>query len=184
MFSLWGYLHGFNFFFGGLVIGIILGQGFGHAILWTYMPYAFMLIMAGLSLMVLIFFGFKSTVPFLQTSITKDLIERDSGERLKYIFAVALAPFIVGNAFIYLLKYPENSMLDISQWLTMIPILLPVLSFANYPKRVTLAKDHDFIPVHWRYVIVCIAILLVYRIGLSSEIRFEAEARKLKEQKK
>lgn len=165
LFFNWLYLQAYLFFFGATIVGVILGQGFGHALLWAFIPYPLLLFLAILSLAFLVFIGMASTRSFLQNAQTSDLLEEGS-PRIRYVMAVSVLPFLTGSLFLFLLKYPENTRLDVSLWMMMIPLLIPVLSFANALKKVSIVRDLETVSINWRFVAACVIILLAYRVGL------------------
>ncbi len=165
LFFNWLYLHAFLFFFGATIVGVILGQGFGHALLWAFIPYPMLLFLAIMSLAFLVFIGMASTRSFLQNAQTSDLLEEGSN-RIRFIMAVSVFPYITGSVFLFLLRYPENTRLDVSLWLMMIPVLIPVLSFANAVRKVSIVRDLEVVNINWRFIAICVTVLLGYRIGL------------------
>ncbi|MEN8225683.1 MAG: hypothetical protein ABFS05_10025, partial [Bacteroidota bacterium] len=127
LFILWSFLHGFNAFFGSLLIGSLFGRGFGHAIIWSYISDSEKVIYSIVALTALFLIGVFTTKSFL-ISANSYYPMLDSRRYRSFIWAQLIVPFLLGNILIATVYFPEMPVYDmtvsLSLSLTIIPIAL------------------------------------------------------------
>lgn len=176
---LWGHIIGVNFFLGGIVTGVLLifsnafSKGFGHAIEWAYVPKPMMIIMALVSLAFLIIFGAINIRGFLQTAWSSQMIEKDYNDRPKFIVAVVVLPWLISTVLLTIVRLPRFALLDVLNMLMLVPVIFPILAFSKLIDRVTLVKNPEYMPLNMRLVIIAVATLVLYRLGLELGIEFK-----------
>lgn len=166
LFFLWSLLHGFNAFFGALLIGSLFGQGFGHAIIWSYISDTEKVIYSIVSITILILLGIFTTRSIL-ISANSYYSFLDKSKQRFFIWAQIGLPFIFGNAIIGLLMFPQileyNMTVSLTLAISVITILLgyrstPTLYFEEEKPRIRLST---------KIVLSTIAFIVIYRVVLT-----------------
>ncbi len=165
----WAFFHGFTMFFGGLLVGTLFNQGFGHAINWMYVMDTGKLIYAIISIFALLLMGFLSVRSWL-LSANAYYNTLNASNRRRFVMAQVLWPFITGNLLLFVFWLPGRSdhhqMVLLTMLIALIPVLLrypamPELYFEEKKMHVKLSRKLIFTAV-----LLMIAVRIVLGIGI------------------
>ena len=166
MFYFWGFLHGYSFFFGGLLTGTLFSRGFGHVIIWSYIMDTGKLVYSFISVAVLITIGLLSTKSFLisANSYYTNINKKNS---TSFIFAQVVMPFILGTIILTLIRLPKIDEYFIFVTLTLLLVIIPIL--ANYRLYPVLYFEEEKITIktNLKLFISTIIIIVLFRIILA-----------------
>ncbi|HAH59151.1 MAG TPA: hypothetical protein DCL86_13475 [Bacteroidales bacterium] len=170
LFFLWAFIHCINLLLGPAFAGALLGEGFGHVLIWLFLPDTGKLLVTLISLFLLAIVGFSISGLFMLGANTYYNQLKPENVR-RFLLNQAILPYIIGTAIIVLIRLPLEYY-DVALLLTPIIILLTVL--LNSTGRPTLFFDEvpKNIKINGSLVATAIIVLLIYRIGLSLPIRF------------
>ncbi|MGB4205232.1 MAG: hypothetical protein WBJ84_06385 [Bacteroidales bacterium] len=175
LFFLWLALHGLNMFFGAFVAGVTTNEGFGYVALWLYMSLMLRIVFSFIFLFALAAIGYYSTGLFYETAQSQAYLKSEN-KRL-FILYQTLLPSILGAIIMLIIRIPENPPYQV--------LLLFTLLFATFaayfnkkakPKRIRNFPKHNGRRIEWGYIIVLVALLLIFRwllyYGLHIILRF------------
>lgn len=165
LFILWSVIHGFNGFFGSLLIGSVFGKGFGFAIIWSYVSDTEKVIYSIVSITALFLIGIFTTRSFLLTANTY-YPKLESKQQRKFVWAQVILPFIFGSLVIGAIMSPEMLLYDLSVLLCLgIPVITIALGYHFYP---SLYFEDEAIKIKpaYRAIVFAVAFILLYRIVL------------------
>ena len=166
LFFLWSVLHGFNAFFGALLIGSMFGKGFGYAIVWAYISDTEKVIYSIISITVLILLGILTTKSFLISANTYYSFLAKSKQRL-FIWAQVGFPFIFGNALIGLVMFPQILEYDMILSLALLISIIPILVGYRTSPSLYFEEEKVKIRIKPKVMVVAIAFIVLYRIVLT-----------------
>gem|GEM_PF-3283648 len=133
LFILWSFLHGFNHFFGSILIGSVFGRGFGYAILWSYISDTEKVIYSIVSLTAMILIGVLTTKAFLLSS-NSYFPELEKRKQRYFIWAQVIIPFLIGNALIGAIMFPNFLLYDLIISLSLAITIIPIVfGYRLYP---------------------------------------------------
>lgn len=164
MFFLWGFVHSINLFLGSAIAGALLGEGFGHVLIWMFMPDTGKLIITLIGLFGLAAIGFGITKLFL-LSANSYFNKQDTTERPVFLVYQVLLPFLLGTIIIIIFRYPLNYY-ELLRLLTPVIIVLPsffnssgfpVFFFDENPKTIKTSSS---------LIAAAIVIFAIYRAAL------------------
>ena len=169
MFFLWGFIHSINLFLGSALAGALLGEGFGHVLIWMLMPDTGKMIITLLGLFSLAAVGFAITRLFL-LSANSYFNKQEPSDRPVFLFHQVLLPFLLGTLIIAAFRFPLNyyeSLRLITPLMVILPAFLnsagfPVFFFDEDPRKIKISSS---------LIAAAIIILVIYRIGLHNPIR-------------
>ncbi len=163
LFFFWNYVHGFGFFFGGLLIGSLFSMGFGHAIIWSYIMDTGKLIYSMVALVIMVGTGLLSTRSVLITanSYYKKL---DKSNRRRFVNGQILLPFLIGNVILFFFWFPKTSeyfqMIELSIFL----ILLPVIAVYRAYRELYFEDEAKVIRIMPKTIGIAMGLLILLRI--------------------
>lgn len=165
LFILWSLLHGFNAFFGSLLIGSIFGKGFGYAIIWAYISDTEKVIYSIISILALFLIGVFTSRSFL-VSANSYYASLENRKQRFFIWAQAIVPFLLGNMLIGMIMFPRILVYNMTVSLTLIIAIIPIgLAHRFYPSMYFEEEDigRKFRPSMMIYALVFI---VLYRLVL------------------
>jgi hypothetical protein len=162
LFFLWCFLHGFSMFFGAILVGSLFETGIGHVISWMYVMDTGKLLYSIISLFMLVVAGMLVIRPFLISGNTY-YQKVTQHNRRAFIWAQVILPYFIGVALLMALRLPRFMFYETFITFTMFISLLPVIS--AYPSIKELYFEEDVKPAffEWKYFLILIAVLLLYR---------------------
>lgn len=174
LFFLWGFLIGYSYFFGSILMGTMIPRGFGHVLDWTYSMDTARMLLIIFSLSVFIITGILTTKPIL-FSANSYFNYLDKQRKKFFIRSQLIVPYFLGIAIIFLVRIPNNhtnNYFEILRLLSMIAIIVPVIfRYHNYPDFYFEEKPKS-INIGRGYLIFLIIFLFLFRFGLSFGLRF------------
>lgn len=169
LFLLWCILHGFNYFFGSLLVGSIFGKGMGHAIMWSYTSDSEKVIYSIVAITALVLTGVFITRSFLLTA-NSYYSKLEPGESHRFIWAQVILPFFIGNGIIALLMSPGLVIHDYTVASALIISIIPIaIRYRYYP---ALYFDEESIKIEFKFRKMLFALLFIalYRLVLQAGI--------------
>jgi len=165
LFLLWLFIHGFNAFFGSLLIGSLFDRGFGYAIIWSFISDTEKVIYSIVSITALILLGVFTAQSFL-ISANSYYQHLEKHQQKRFIWAQAIVPFLAGNAMIALLMLPELLLYDITVSLALILAIIPISIGHRFSH--SLYFEEEAIRVRFSFGIIAIPLIFIilYRIIL------------------
>ena len=174
LFFLWMALHCINYFFGGLIGGMITDQGFGYVVAWLFIPIVIKFLLSLISLFVLGLIGFTTTRYFLEASGSAYWVKKEN--KLKLLFYLCFIPWFIGSLFLFIIKIPntlpqhENiTVHDTIIYFSMIVMLSPI--FFNEKAKVSITRKTGEMTresgFNSRYLIILLVLLILFRLGLN-----------------
>ncbi len=143
--TLFAFLHGFNFFFGALIAGVIEKSGFAYTIIWgSYVlgiSEAVKLILAGIFGIILLVIGFYARKPFLQTTSSISLLE-EAGTGRFVVFGMVL-PWLLGSAIVTLVHAPNFNYYYIWQFATYFIMMIPLLVYHSDDDQYLVVREPE-----------------------------------------
>ena len=162
VFVLWSFLHGFNFFFGSLLIGSLFGRGFGYAILWSYISDTEKVIYSIISLTAMVLLGLLTARAFLLSANTY-FPELESKKQRYFVFAQAIIPYVIGNILIGAIMFPKFLLYDMIISLSMgITIIALAFSYRFYPSMY-FDEGEIKIRINYRLIVYVFLFIAIYR---------------------
>ena len=169
MFFLWGFVHSINLFLGSALAGALLGEGFGHVLIWMFMPDTGKMIITLLGIFGLAGIGFGITKLFLLSGNTY-YNKQEPSDRPLFLLHQVLLPYLLGTAAIVAFRFPLNYY-EILRLLTPIIIVLPAfLNSSSFPVFF-FDENPKTIKISSSLLAAAIIILILYRVGLNSPVR-------------
>ncbi|MHC1774273.1 MAG: hypothetical protein AB9834_02550 [Lentimicrobium sp.] len=170
VFFQWGFVHSINLVLGTAVAGALLGEGFGHVLIWMYIPDTGKLIVTLGGLFGLAALGFTMTKLFL-LSANSYYNKLETADRPAFLISQLFLPYIIGTIIIIAIRLPLTNY-EFLRILTPVILILPsflnssiypVFFFDENPKTIKLSSS---------LVAAAIIVLVVYRVGLNFPVRF------------
>ena len=162
VFFLWSFIHGFNAFFGSLLIGSIFGKGFGYALLWSYISDTEKVIYTIISIMALILLGVFTTKSFLISANTY-FPELEKKRQRPFIWAQVILPFFFGNVLIVLIMLPKVLFYEMAVSLSLLTTIIPIaIAFRYYPS-LYFEEEKIRIRLSKKIVFYVLAFIFLYR---------------------
>ncbi len=169
MLVLWMVFYGITYFFGSLLIGSILDQGFGYVAMYLYYMDTERMTIVFFTVFMLLVGGVILTKSFMicANSYFNDLSEHN---RPAFMIAHVLLPYLLGTGIILLTKLPEISAYETFILLSGILVILPVMAtFKTYnelyfdlePRKISLSSIA---------VVLSIILFAAFRIVFSFDI--------------
>ncbi len=135
--SLWICVHGFNLFFGSVIVGIITRTEALYATMWFFMSSTYDLgemILLLISIFMLLIFGYWITPLFLATS--KIAFSIQPGYRMITLFMEIIIPFLIAEAVLITISFPSLYLPFILKIVTSAIVVVPIVfRYVSIPKE-------------------------------------------------
>lgn len=162
--TLFAFLHGFNFFFGALIAGVIEKSGFAYTIIWgSYVlgvSEIIKVILAGIFSIILLVIGFYARKPFLQTTASISLLE-EAGTG-KFVSYALVGPWLLGSAVVTGIHAPNFNYYYIWQFATFFLMMIPILVYHSDDDQYLVVREPEH-RVSLLYVSIAIVCLFFSR---------------------
>lgn len=163
MMFFWGFIHCVNLFFGAMLVGALLSDGFGHVLVWSFVMDTGKLVISLFALFMLTLIGTALTKPALISANSYYNFQKPEHRKtfIKYQFII---PYVAGTILLILVEFPleiYSLFLKGSIFLILLPILLRAPVFAD----LYFDDEPKTIKIGWRYVIIVIILILLWRFG-------------------
>jgi hypothetical protein len=165
LFILWSFLHGFNAFFGSLLIGSMFGKGFGYAIIWSYISDTEKVIYSIVSLTVLILIGSLTAKSFLISANTY-YNHLEKKQHSAFIWAQVGIPFIVGNLLIGFVMFPKILWYDMTVSMALIISIIPIFIGSRISPSLYFEEEEVKIAFKVKTILYSIVFIFLYRLLL------------------
>ena len=123
---LWIIYHGLTRIFGEILVGALMGKGFGYVILYLFVMDTGKMILTIFGFVAMFTTGLFIVRPVL-FSANIYFNELRKSYRMRFIINQFIFPYVLGNVVIFLVKLPEVSIFDITVNATMILFFIPLL---------------------------------------------------------
>ncbi|HPG33871.1 MAG: hypothetical protein H6541_06550 [Lentimicrobiaceae bacterium] len=169
-FFLWGFIHCINLFLGSALAGALLGEGFGHVLIWLFMADTGKMIITLIGFFGLAAVGFGITRLILLTA-NSYYNKQEPSERPAFLFYSTLLPFILGTLIIAAIRYPMNYYESL-RLVTPVLIILPSFLNSNNFPVIYFDENHKVIKASSSLIAAAFIILIIYRVALSFPLKF------------
>jgi hypothetical protein len=171
LFFLWGFLHAVNMLFGAMLVGTLFETGVGHVISWMYIMDTGKVSYSIISIFLLVIAGLFSTKHFLISGNTY-YNEINITNRTSFIISQVFMPYLIGNAFLVMLRQPRFIFYDTFIGITMIICIIPVLvTFKSY-HELYFEEEEKKPGLVWVPMAILAGIIIIFRGVLEIGIRF------------
>jgi len=167
---LWMIFHALTRFFGEILVGAILGKGFGFVILYMFVMDTGKVILTILGFVAMFTVGLiMARLSLYSANIYfNDLLRT---YRFKFIFSQFIIPFLIGNIVILLIKIPQFSYFDIALNASMIFFLIPIFVRSISMEDFYFDEDPRTIKLKMIFPITAVSLLFFFRLILGFGIR-------------
>ncbi|MCK9618256.1 MAG: hypothetical protein M0R21_10530 [Lentimicrobiaceae bacterium] len=178
MFFLWGFIHGMALSIGAIATGTFINQGFGNVERWLYMNDSTLLFVGLAGIILLLITGLMiSKLSFYSANTYYNMLYPQ--QHLSFILNQFFLPWIFGIAIVSILKIPYNpssfieryAQHDFSILFSGLFIIIPMFSREHSFPEMYFDEGKKTFTIEWKYLILCFALMLVFRFGLSSGMR-------------
>lgn len=178
---LWIYLISIIWFFGNIIVGAFFNFGIGTALLAYGVPFMLRLLLAGVSIFALLFFGYRAQK---HVKVSANLYYQKLSKRItkRFAFYQIVLPVLIGLVIVILMKIPELARydyVDIFVLLSFLFFIIGLYSFLIYGKNESISfKSHNSqgnrssCSLNIFTSIIAIAVILIIRIGLNTGLAF------------
>jgi hypothetical protein len=170
LFILWLALHAFNHFLGAWMYGAITREGFKDVSRVVHISQVLMYLLAFITLVALIWTGFRAARPFLETTTSLTLI--NSENRRKFMVNQAIMPWIIGSILLAVFFAPDN-MNFTYEMLTFITMgFMVVGAWLNRHRRPRLRIRKVKTRIKYTYIVLMVILLLSFWVAQNKGIGF------------
>ncbi len=184
LFLMWGYIIGYAWFFGNIIVGALFNFGIGTALRAFGVPFKIRFFFALAAVFVLVYIGYKSQKGVLVSAnlYFKKLSKNRINSFLRHQI---LYPALIGTAILIIYKIPKIDEYYYMDWLTMFSVALYIgglflkskhtssLIFKSHKKTPeTITKRNRFCKIQTAAIIVFVIFILAMRIGLNNGVYF------------
>jgi hypothetical protein len=179
LFFLWGFVHGMVMFFGALLMGTLLNKDFGWVIAYLYYRDTGKMIFSIISIFALIAIGGLIAKSFLISgNAYYNFI--DKRNRQFFLSSQIILPAILGSFILAFLKIPDRFYFgtvdemyyEFLKLFTLMLLIVPLfISFKTYDE-IYFDEEPRRISLNWKFLIITIALILIFRLGLVTGITF------------
>lgn len=179
LFFLWGFVHGMVMFFGALLMGTLLNKDFGWVIAYLYYRDTGKMIFSIISIFALIAIGGLIAKSFLISgNAYYNFI--DKRNRQFFLSSQIILPAILGSVVLAFLKIPDRFYFgtvdemyyEFLKLFTLMLLIVPLfISFKTY-NEIYFDEEPRRISLNWKFLIIAIALILIFRLGLVTGITF------------
>lgn len=178
---LWIYLISIIWFFGNIIVGAFFNFGIGTALLAYGVPFILRLLLAGVAISALLFFGYRSQK---HIKVSANLYYQKLSKRItkRFTFYQIVLPVIMGLVIVLLLKIPHLAMynyVDILVLLSFLFFIAGLYIYLIYSNKESISfKSHNSqgnrssCNLNFFTIIIAIIVILTVRIGLSYGLSF------------
>lgn len=164
LFFMWGLVHCVSLFLGSAYAGALLGEGFGHVLIWMFMDDTGKLIITLLALFLLATTGIAMSRIFLLSANSYfNLLKSEN--KFSFILSQVVIPFIAGTIIIIALRYPISPY-ELLRILTPIIIVLTIILGSFGVSVLYFDEDPKSIKINRKLLLATGIIYLVYRVAL------------------
>jgi hypothetical protein len=170
LFILWFFIHGFNAFFGALLIGSLFDRGFGYAIIWSYISDTEKVIYSIISILALFLLGVFTTRSFLVSANIYYTHLAKQKQRF-FVWAQVILPFVIGNMLIGAIMFPNILWFNLVVALSLVITIVPIAAGYRFLPALYFEEDALAVKIKIRPIILALAFIALYRIILEFGIR-------------
>lgn len=170
---MWAYLNAFNLFLSAIILGSFNNTGFGNVLNWSYVMDTGRLLHVIIAGTFLIACGLFSTRPVLISANTYFKILNLKSKKI-YAYGQVFGGAIIGIIAITIARIPynaDNNYFNLLGLFLIMIIILPILfRYNSFPDVEYEFEEGNFpnkILIDWKYIIISIVVLAIYRFGLS-----------------
>ncbi len=170
LFFMWGLVHCVSLFLGSAYAGALLGEGFGHVLIWMFMADTAKLIITLLALFLLATTGLALSRMFLISANSYyNLLKTEN--KIIFVISQVIIPFIVGTIIIIALRFPM-SLYELLRILTPFIVVLTIILGSFGVSVLYFDENPKSIKVNRKLVLATVIIYLVYRVALHNPVAF------------
>jgi hypothetical protein len=167
---LWAFCHLVINFFGSMLVGSILNEGFGYVIMYMFVMDTGKMIITLFAFICLFLIGLFTTRLFLFSANSYfNVLNRYN--RMKFVLSQFLVPFLLGNIIIFLFKLPEIRLFDILLNASTLLIILPVIFRSVTIQDMFFDEDPRKVKLAGYFILVTVLVMITFRVGLTIGLR-------------
>ena len=167
---LWMIFHALTRFFGEILVGALMGKGFGYVILYMFVKDTGKVI---LSIMVFVAMFTIGIFMFQLFLFSANIYFNDlrKSYRLRFILHQFIFPFLAGNLIILLLKIPTFSYFDVTLNASGILILIPLLVRTVHFQDMYFDEDKRTTGLKVLLISITLLLMALFRIAFGIGVR-------------
>ena len=170
LFFMWGLIHCVSLFLGSAYAGALLGQGFGHVLIWMFMADTGKLIITLLALFLLATTGLAMSRMFLLSANSYyNMLKIEN--KITFILSQVVIPFIAGSIIIIAFRLPVSPY-ELLRILTPFIVVLTIILGSFGFSVLYFDEDPKEIRINGKLLIATGVIYLVYRVALHYPVTF------------
>ena len=170
LFLLWCFCHFFINFFGNMLVGTILNEGFGYVIMYQFVMDTGKMIITIFAVLCILLTGLFMARLFLYSgNIYFNVL--DHHNRRRFVIAQYILPFLIGDLIIFLLKLPEVRLFEILLNGCTLILLFPVLLRSSNIQDLYFDEEPKQIKLSGYFLLAALLVMIVFRIVLGIGIR-------------
>ncbi len=167
---LWMIFHAFNRFLGEVLMGALLGKGFGFVILYLFLMDTGKVVLTILSLVAMITMGLMMTRISLYTANTY-VNKLTGGQHARFLRHQFLYPFLAGDVLILVLKLPDFNTFNLAVNATLLLFLLPVVIRGGRMEDLYFDEEPRDVRISLAAGLAALLTVVAFRILLDAGIR-------------
>ncbi|MCF8301767.1 MAG: hypothetical protein K9I94_00725 [Bacteroidales bacterium] len=170
LFFIWCFLHGFNFFFGGFIDGILTNTGSSYVAKIMELSEVIIIDLIIIAVYLMFLIGGYSSKIFILYS--RGLKATTAQEHFRLFTIHFVLPWLIGSTVLILYKAPQFPLNELLIHLTMIIFLGPALYYHQQLKKsnVPVQPIRQHHRIRWELIALVIATLAVIRFGLDEAL--------------
>jgi hypothetical protein len=157
-------------FFGGMLVGSILDDGFGYVIMYMFVMDTGKMIITLFAFICLFLIGLFTT-RLLLFSANSYFNVLNKFNRMKFVLAQFLLPALIGNLIILLIKLPEFRLFDALSNACVLILLLPVIFRSMTIQDMYFDEEPRKVKVAGYYIMITVLVIITFRVGLGIGLR-------------
>lgn len=174
LYFLWLFIHGMVMFFGSLLMGTLLNQGFGWVIAYLYYKDTGKMVFSIIAIFALVVTGASTARSFLISGNAYfNFIGRENRKFL--LISQMLIPALMGTVIISLMKVPndlyyatsEEVVFEILKLASILILVIPVVISFSSTGTIFFDEEPRNVRFYWIYIIFSIVVYLGYRAILT-----------------
>ncbi|MCX6250764.1 MAG: hypothetical protein NTX61_08430 [Bacteroidetes bacterium] len=170
LFILWVFCHAFVRFFGEFLAGNLLGEGFGYVVMYMFFMDTSKMILTVFAFIIMMFTGLAMTRQFLFTgNLYFNLL--DKSNRMSFVKAQYLFPFLIGTLIIIAVELPKVSALEICVLGSMALVLIPTVLRTRFMQDIYYEEEPKKVKIFWKAVAWTIVLFFLFRVIFGIGIR-------------